>query len=342
MGHVCTDRPRACIVIGGARRRWAAVGFGVLLSAFFLWLALRQVDATSLRSSIASIRFSAVLMCAIALALGIALRGVRWRVISGSPRSAQRNFTSATNIGVLANLLLPGRAGEVVRVVTLARMAQTTLPGPLASALIDRLVDVTVLLSVASFLYWLLPIGAVLGKWLFALLAVGALTALLVVAYARSSGTGEVLVSRFVTRWLARWQLRPEVFLAELRLEFRRLLGGWLSFEVAILAALVLCADYGALVALLWAFDLKLAIEAPLLLWVFLAAGSALPSAPGYVGTYQIAAVWSLSTYAVPAASAVAVATVLQVATLLVALLMAGPGAWAVLARNSKMDGRSP
>lgn len=314
-------------------RRQTAVGTGFALSAYFLWLALRQVDGASLGEAFAAISYMPVALCAGALSLGIALRGVRWRVIAGHPRDQQCNFFRATNLGVLTNLLFPGRAGEFVRVITLAKLLQSSLPGPLASALIDRLVDVSVLLASASLIYWLFPIGGLLGAWLAVVLGIGCLITMLMVMYSRSSGFGEALISRLAARWLQRWPLRPEVFLAELRGEFRRLLGSWLSIKLVFLAALILCADYVAIAALIQAFDLSLPVEAPLVLWVFLAAGSALPSAPGYVGVYQVAAVWALSLFSVSAPTGVAIATVLQVTTLAVALVMVGPGAVVVLKR---------
>ncbi|MBU0751007.1 MAG: flippase-like domain-containing protein [Gammaproteobacteria bacterium] len=310
-------------------RNWrpqTAVGAGFVLSAFFLWLALRNVDVASLGEAFAAMSYMPVAMCAGALSIGIVLRGVRWRVIAGFPREQQRNFFRATNLGVLTNQLFPGRGGEFVRVITLARLSHSSLPGPLASALIDRLVDVSVLLACASMLYWIFPVGGLLGTWLAVVLGIGCLITLLVVLYSRSSGFGEALISRLAARWLQRWPLRPEVFLAELRGEFRRLLGSWLSIELVVLAALILCADYGVIAALIHAFDLSLPVEAPLVLWVFLAAGSALPSAPGYVGVYQVAAVWALSLFFVSAPTAIAIATVLQITTLAVALVMAGPG----------------
>ncbi len=319
-----------------SRRNWrrqAAVGAGFVLSAFFLWLALRQVDGKSLGDAFATINYITVLVCAAALSLGIMLRAVRWRVIAGFPKAEQHNFSRATNLGVLTNLIFPSRAGEFVRVITLAKLSNSSLPGPLASALIDRLVDVFVLLASASVLYWLFPISELLEKWLTVFLVTGCVITLLVVLYARSSGIGEALIARFAKRWLQRWPLKPEVFLAELRGEFRRLLGSWLSIKLVFLAALILCADYGAIAALLLAFHLSLPAEAPLLLWVFLAAGSALPSAPGYVGVYQVAAVWALSLFAVPAPTAVAIATVLQITTLAVAIVMAGPGAMGTFKR---------
>lgn len=316
-----------------SRRKWkhkAAISAGFMLSAIFLWLALRQVDVVSLGKAFATINYIPVLLCAGALSLGIILRAIRWRVIAGFAKAEQHNFLQATNLGVLANLIFPGRAGEFIRVITLAKLSHSSLPGPLASALIDRLIDVFVLLASASVLYWLFPISVLINKWLTVFFITGCIIVLFIVFYARSTGMGDAFIARLAKRWLQRWPLKPEVFLAELRSEFRRLLGSWLSIELVLLAALVLLVDYGAIAALLQAFALILPVEAPLLLWVFLAAGSALPSAPGYVGVCQVAAVWALSLFTVSAPTAVALATVLQITTLAVALIMAGPGAWSM------------
>jgi len=314
-------------------RKHAAIAAGFGLSAFFLWLAFRQVDGESLSKAFATMNLLPVVFCAGALSVSILLRGIRWRVIAVFPRNEQHNFSRATNLGILTNLIFPGRAGEFVRVITLAKLSNSSLPSPLASALIDRLVDVFVLAACASILYWALPISDLVGKWLPFFLIVASIIALLVIVYARSSGLGEALISRLAKRWLQRWSLKPEVFLAELRSEFRRLLGSLLSVELMLLVPLILYADYAAIATLIWAFDLSLPVEAPLLLWVFLSAGSALPSAPGYVGVYQVAAVWALSFYAVSAPTAVAIATVLQLTSLVVAFAMAGPGALRIFKR---------
>lgn len=319
-----------------SRRKWrqkTAVAAGFALSGLFLWLALRDVDGKDMADAFASIKYVPLLFCGAALSIGIMLRAVRWRVIAGYPAADQGKFFRATNLGAVSNLIFPGRAGEFVRVITLAKLSRSSVAGPLASALIDRLVDVFVLVCCATFLYALFPIGAALGKWLTALFLAGFVATLLIVLYARSSGVGEVLIARMTKRWLQRWPLRPEVFLAELRGEFRRLLGSWLSIELAAVTAMILCADYAAMAALLSSFDLSLPAEAPLLLWVFLVAGSALPSAPGYVGIYQVAAIWALSLFAVAAHTAVAIATVLQITTLLVVLAMTGPEALGIYKR---------
>lgn len=306
-------------------RTWVTLGLGFVVSGFFLWLALRQVDAKSLAGAFISVDFLFVLASAAALAVGLILRAVRWRVIAGAPLSAHSIFSRATNIGALSNMLLPGRAGEFVRILTLAKLSGSRLAGPVASAVIDRLIDVFVLIASALALYFFLPFSAVLDRWLIVMVSVGMIAVAGLLVFARNMGTWQTLFARFSGRWLHKWKLRPEVFLAELRAEIKNLLVGWLSVELVLIAMLILFADWVAISALLWAFHLTLPLVAALLLWVFLAAGSALPSAPGYVGVYQVAAVWALSFFAVSASSAVAIAVVLQVTTLAVAFLMAGP-----------------
>lgn len=317
-----------------SKRKWqtrVAVGIGFVLSGFFLWLALQQTDFNSLVNAFATIRYAPVVVCAGVMALGMVLRAVRWRIISGRSATDHPHFLRATNLGILSNLLFPGRVGEFVRIVTLAKLCGSTLPGPLASALIDRLIDVFTLIASALALYLILPIGADLGKWLVSLLVSGVLITVCLVAFTKSSGAWEAIISRVVRRWLERWPLRPETFLMELRVEFQRIFSGWISIELGLLALVILSIDYATIAALFFAFNLPATLEAPLLLWVFLAAGSALPSAPGYIGVYQVAAVLALSFYTIPASTAVALVTVLQATMLGVALLMNGPNMFGLL-----------
>lgn len=324
-----------------SKRKWRTrgiVGVGFALSGLFLWLALRQTNFNSLANAFATIRYAPVVACAGVMALGMVLRAVRWRIISGRPATSHPNFLRATNLGILSNLLFPGRVGEFVRVVTLAKLSGSTLPGPLASALIDRLVDVFALIASALALYLILPIGAELGKWLVSLLVSGVLITVFLVAFTRSSGAWEAIFLRITRRWLERWPLRPEIFLKELRAEFRRIFSGWISIELGLLAVVILGIDYATIAALFFAFNLPISFEAPLLLWVFLAAGSALPSAPGYIGVYQVAAVLALSFYAVPTSVAVALATVLQAIMLGVALLMNGPSMFGLLRQSLAIE----
>lgn len=313
-----------------SKRKWAlhtSILVGFALSGLFLWLALRQVNLVELTRVFTEINLVPVLLSAVAVAGSMALRAMRWRLITGLPRGRHRQFARATYLGVLVNLLLPGRVGEAVRVVTLARISGSSLTLPLASAVIDRLVDVTVLIICAGGLFLTLPVDRVLSGWLTNLLAGGLVIAAGLTFFLKGAEFWEQRLKALTARWLERWSLRPDVFLCELRHEFHELMGGWMTLEVAAVAMAILGCDYLTVAALFTALAIPLSPTAPLLVFVCLAAGSALPSAPGYVGVYQAAAVVALAFYSQTAESAVALATVLQLVTLAVALLMNGRGA---------------
>ncbi|RIK31062.1 MAG: hypothetical protein DCC55_36795 [Chloroflexi bacterium] len=70
------------------------------------------------------------------------------------------------------------------------------------------------------------------------------------------------------------------------------------------------------------AFGWTLPFWAAVTVGVFVAAGTSLPSAPGYVGVYQAACMLALGIYGIDGASAVAYAAVLQLLNLVVIALL--------------------
>lgn len=302
-----------------------AIWFGFALSAFFLWLVLRNVDVPALKSAFISLNYYAVVACGAAVALGMFFRAVRWRVIANSPGATHSIFSRATNIGVLGNLIFPGRAGEVIRILTLSKLLSCPLSRAVASAMIDRFIDVLILIFSALVIYIYIPAAVILKGWLMILGSV----CMIIITFVGFVVWRPDLCRKWGRAWLQRilrqWALRPEAFLSELFRDLKSLAHGRLPGMLFGLSVTILCLDYTVIASALVSLHLSLPVEAPLLLWVFLAAASALPSAPGYVGVYQIAAIWALSLYDVSATRAVAVALVLQLTTLLVAVLMASP-----------------
>ena len=301
-------------------KRISAMAAGVAVSALFLWLSLRHVDMTGIRRAFYSIKIWRLAGCTICLVISIMLRSIRWRMILGRPVTEQRAFFRAATLGLFSNMIFPARAGEFIRVYMLARLTGTPLPGPIASALIDRLTDLVVLLLCAGIVYLFTPVGDFIGQWVITLIAAAGCIAAVIVAYAWSSGQIETVVSLLFVRWLKPWQERSAVFLSDLRLVFRSLIPGVFRYKLIGLILLVPIVDYMAISFLLQTFQLTLPFSAPLVLWVFLAAGSALPSAPGYVGVYQLASVWALSFYNISGSTSVMAATVFQLNILAVAI----------------------
>lgn len=304
------------------RHRWKAFGLGVAVSAVLLYFALRDIDWAALGNTFSHVRPGEIGLCALMIAAGIILRGARWCLIAGKSFHAVGVFARATNLGLLGNQLLPGKLGEAVRIAALARWLPASASESLSSAVLDRVLDVGVLLLSAWAVSIAVAAGVVPSRWVAGL---GGLLACLAMAFALIHT--QAFHSRFVAwseRWLHRWKIQPAAFLIVFNGMVRHVLQPSALVAVLIATGAVWLVDYLTIATALWSVGLDLPISAPLLLWVALAASTSLPSTPGYIGVYQIAAVWGLSIYNVPSHQSVAVAFVLQAVLLCVTLIGGG------------------
>ena len=122
-------------------------------------------------------------------------------------------------------------------------------------------------------------------------------------------------------RHIERWYEQSLAGLQVLRSPMR------LMFAVA-MQGVVSLFDILACWLLIQAFGWALPLTAGAMVLAYVAAASALPSSPGYVGVYQIAALFALQSYGIDNSSSVAYGTVLQALTL---ILFVGVGSWAFL-----------
>jgi uncharacterized protein (TIRG00374 family) len=92
-----------------------------------------------------------LLLLAIAVAtLSFPLRIPRWRLLLPEDPAAplpNEPLWHATTIGFTANNIMPGRAGEVIRAATLARLTSVSFPTAFASLAVERVLDGLVMLA---------------------------------------------------------------------------------------------------------------------------------------------------------------------------------------------------
>ncbi|MDQ3889271.1 MAG: flippase-like domain-containing protein, partial [Actinomycetota bacterium] len=207
------------------------------------------------------------------------------------PPPGQRNVFAAFCVGLLANAALPGRVGELARVVVLTRRVRR-FPGAWATitgtVFAHRLFDVVASVALVVFvLYaaripeWAKPgLGMVLGVGLGLLLA-----GLLLARRENRFGFQEIGTVRRILR-TARWGLtvlkRPVPAVAALIFQ----LLGWAAQLFAVWTALR-------------AFDIRAPIAAAALVLILMNLVNAFPLWPGNVGLVQAAIALSLLSYGV-------------------------------------------
>jgi len=268
-----------------------------------------------------------LILTAAFLVLGLMTRSVRWKLVTGRESIKALDLFHANVIGTLCNMLLPARLGEVVRMFVATAHKDIGATLALASASMDRMIDVAVLAMLIIGIQFFFSMEAGFHVWV--VFASIALVCLSVMLWSASQGWQlPIKIVRFLLENIVgKWADRAEALIEEVRRElvrFTELSFGWRLFSII---ALVVAADLAAISSILLTFDLELRTSMPFVLWAGLSAASILPAAPGYVGVYQVAAVWALSFYGVSAAESVVVATALQISTLFASAVLSAMSA---------------
>ena len=244
-------------------------------------------------------------MLAVAAVAGVYLgQAVRWRMIARTPRVPRARFAEMVVSSVAVNNVLPGRVGDLLRARWLQVAARIPGGRALATVFVDRGFDV---LTLVAFLLLSLPFVSS-AEWLRRI-AIGGLALLVVLGLV-------LLVARAYTSRRAR-ERRGH------RSLFRRLARDTLEgladpidrtrgAELAGISVVV----WGMCTLAAWFVANAVGLELSPLEAIFVTAvinlGVAIPSSPGFIGTYQWLGVSSLALFQVGTEQALAFAILMH------------------------------
>ncbi|MFH1415263.1 MAG: lysylphosphatidylglycerol synthase transmembrane domain-containing protein [Elusimicrobiota bacterium] len=138
-------------------KRKLTLFLGILLSIFFLFLALRKVDFLHVRQLFMDTNYLYIIPCFFIYLAEFNLRAYRWWIlVSPIKKGKYINFLSATHIGFFSNTILPMRAGEIVKVLLICGKEKISKASMLATLIIERAMDIFALLTmiyIASFFF---------------------------------------------------------------------------------------------------------------------------------------------------------------------------------------------
>jgi uncharacterized protein (TIRG00374 family) len=282
------------------------VGLGIAVSVALLALAVRGVHLDEVLHAFAQVRPGWVLVVLLTLPVRFWLTAVRWRVLLDPvKRIALHRLFGVTLIGFMANNVLPARIGEIVRAYALGRVESIPAPLAFATVVIERIFDgFTLLLFLAGGLLFL-PLPP-LVLWLSVASFAIYLVALAGLLSLRWPG-GRRLVTGLL-EWLpARLQGPAAHLLDSFCLGLDTLGDGRALLAIAGLSLANWTVNALGFQAMFLAFSLDLPLPAGFLVLAIVAGLLVLPSAPGYVGTFQWATKIGMALFAVPEATALSV-----------------------------------
>lgn len=228
-------------------------------------------------------------------------------------------------VGCMGNMLYPARAGEVLRIYEARRRLGLSWAGAIATGGLDRLLDV----AGVVFLGWILVYTVFsTNEAISRMLSILALVlALFVMFFFIAFWQHEKMLRaiRYLLRPVpATWSVEAENFLQQIRAFLFPLRSPGILARVLLYNVLVMVSDCFFCFFLLKAFGWELPLYAGVLMQVCISLAGALPSAPGYVGLYQAAAVLVLSQFGFTETHGVVFATTLQAVQLLFFLCSGG------------------
>lgn len=290
---------------------------GVLISAVFIWLALRGLHLQDVWFSLLSADYVWLIPSIAVYFLAVWARTWRWDYLLRPMKQIPlRRLFPVVVIGYMGNNVYPFRAGELLRSFVLRQQEDVSMSSSLATIVVERVFDGLVMLL---FVFVALPFAplpsdsirliVILGSAVF----LGALLVFLAVA---------AVPERFllVTEWFAN-RLLPERVREPIVAFARRFVVGLAALRSG--RGLVMIFLTSVVIWLLetvkyWfvmhAFDFSVSFFALMLMNGVVNLATTLPSAPGYIGTFDGPGIAVLTLYGVDPAIAAAYTLTLHAA----------------------------
>jgi hypothetical protein len=291
------------------------IAVSVVISLVFLGFAFAGVDWNEAMAAMARAQYLWCIPMTAGAAGQLWIRAARWRILLrpvGAPR--MKTLVAATNIGFMANMVLPLRVGEVIRPVLVSRQEGQPLGGILATIVLERVFDIFTILALFGMTTALLPVAEEITLTGYGLLGVALAIAGAAVFIRWQEATALALL---------RWGLRPLPARAAEPIE--KFFGGFVQAlhvlespsEMLRIVAwsfflwLMLSAVFGCAVL---AFDLPVPlILGSIAVTVIVAIAVSAPSAPGFIGAFQLGCWVGLQMFGVAKSDAIAYSIVLHV-----------------------------
>ena len=281
----------------------AATGF--FLTVFLLWFVLKNVDFAEVLANIATGDMLLLSASVFVATFGFVIRAVRWRVLllPVLPASRMRSRFAAVAIGFMANNILPARIGEFARPYALSRLEPVSITAAFGSLVVERFMDGVILLIflvIPVFTPFFPDVAAVFEGGGLAIFqgAVALVLGVLVVL---------VLMATLPKQFLAAARVALKVLPEAWSLRATQLLEGLLQ-SMAIMREPRLLALGFAWSLFFWtwhglsfwlgmlAFDIDTGWLSAMFTEAVVGFGVALPSAPGFFGTFHASAHFALTT----------------------------------------------
>lgn len=288
-------------------KRWQ-FWLGIVISLVFLTLALRGLDLAHVWEVVQAANYWWLLPGIAVYFVGVWVRAWRWKTLLRPIKSISiLDMFPIVTIGYMGNNIFPARAGELLRSVILRDREDISVSASLATIIVERIFDGMIMLT---FVFLNLPeLARVPGDngfaagvqqvatWV-AVAFIAALTVFLLAAMFphRTARVLDVLLERLM---IARWRAGARSLLQRFLTGIQALRSPQEVLLVFMATALIWLLETAKYWFVMRAFPFQISFTSLMLVNGFVNLATMLPSAPGYIGTFDAPAIALLSAFGV-------------------------------------------
>jgi uncharacterized protein (TIRG00374 family) len=272
---------------------------GILISIISIGLVYWSVKEINLRdafNALKNIQLSYVLFFVILVIIMQWLRSYRWGVIlQPMEKIDQFSLFSVTCVGFLAIAAIPARIGELARPYLISKKSSIKMSSALGTILIERVLDFFSVLTIAVVVLFHIdnvPPWMIVSSILLFSLALVILCCILGLIWRREKSIK--IINIILGKFPGKFAHKIDELIHHFIDGFQVITNIKLLLYLFFLSALIWLVDVLAIYMLLVAFGFNLPTIASFVVMIFLIAGIAIPAAPGYVGTWDLACVRAL------------------------------------------------
>jgi uncharacterized protein (TIRG00374 family) len=296
---------------------------GVLISILFIWLAVRGLKLNEFWGAVKQANYIWLVPGIGVYFIGVWVRAWRWHyLLKPIKEIPTKTMFPITTIGYMGNNIYPARAGEVLRAVILKRKEGVSISASLATIIVERIFDGVVMLA---FVFVNLPELAELNEESSGFIGNIQQVAVLGTAAFLGALTVFLLAAMFpqITMKIGLWFIRflPERFHSRIISLFTRFLDGLASLRsplnvlmVFFTSVIIWLLETGKYWFVMHAFNFEVSFFALMLMNGIVNLATTIPSAPGYIGTFDAPGIAVLTAYGVNQATAAGYTLTLHVA----------------------------
>jgi uncharacterized protein (TIRG00374 family) len=296
---------------------------GVLISILFIWLALRGMRLDEFWDSVRQANYWWLIPGITVYFIGVWVRAWRWHyLLKPIKEIPTKTMFPITTIGYMGNNIYPARAGEVLRAVILKRREGVSVSASLATIIVERIFDGVVMLAFifvnlselakltgASGFVGNIQQVAVIGTGIF----LGALAIFLIAAMFPQNT--EKIGAWFVQRLLPQRMHEKVISLMNKFLDGLASLRSPLNVLMVFFTSVIIwLLETGKYWFVMHAFNFNVSFFALMLMNGIVNLATTIPSAPGYIGTFDAPGIAVLTAYGVDQATAAGYTLTLHVA----------------------------